>query len=357
MRQPPLWIERPSGRSPLKLGDRLGRGGEATVHAVSGASGLAVKLWLEPQPAQQAKLAAMLRTVPADPAGGTDHHALMWPQAPVVDPDGRTVGFVMPRLPEREVRALHQLYHPGSRRSSAPGSGWRYLVRLARNLSATVAALHAAGYVIGDLNESNVLATDRALISLIDLDSIQVRDGRTVWRCQVGKLEYTPPELLGKSFREVDRRPASDVFAFAVLAFQLLMEGFHPFAGVWRGEGDPPGLESNIRARRSAWFGSRQLTPSPAAPPARLLGPRLRRLFSRSLLAPAFARPAARDWQRELDRFEAGLKRCRVNPLHEYAGHLPACPWCARKLELGVDPFPAPAENQARLTYNVGNEQ
>src|SRR5690625_7930509 len=107
----------------------------------------------------------------------------------------------------------------------APGFGWHYLLRVARTSSSTLSSLHAAGSVIGDLNESTVLASDRALVTLIDLDSIQVRDGRQVWRCEVGKLEYTPPELLGKSFREVNRRPASDVFAFPILAFPLPSEG------------------------------------------------------------------------------------------------------------------------------------
>ncbi len=338
-----LFIEQPGNRRPFRPGALLGRGGEATVFEVAGEPGLAAKLWQQPTQAQQAKLAAMLRTVPEDPAGG-GHVSLAWPLAAISDPAGSAMGFIMPRLNTREVRALHQIYHPGSRRSSAPGIGWHYLVRVARNLSATVAALHDAGYVLGDLNESNVLVSDRALVSLIDLDSIQVRDGRTVWRCPVGKLEYTPPELIGRSFREVDRKPSSDVFALAVLNHQLLLEGFHPFAGVWQGDADPPGLEQNIRARRSAWFGNRQLTLPPAAPPPRVLGPRLRRLASRSLLAPAFARPGARDWQRELDRFEASLRTCTVNPLHAFSGKLPTCPWCARRLHLGVDPFPATKE-------------
>lgn len=335
-----LFIEQAGSRRPFTPGAQLGRGGEATVFEVAGEPGLAAKLWQQPSQAQQAKLSVMLRAVPADPAGD-GHVSLAWPLYALVDRSGSAAGFVMPRLDTRRVRALHQIYHPGSRRSAAPGSGWHYLVRVARNLSATIAALHAAGYVVGDLNESNVLVSDRALVSLIDLDSIQVRDGGTVWRCNVGKLEYTPPELIGKSFREVNRRPSSDVFALAVLVFQLLLEGFHPFAGVWQGQGEPPGLEPNIKARRSAFLGNRQLKVPPAAPPLRLLSPRLRKLLSRSLVAPAFARPAARDWQRELDRFEAGLKTCSVNELHAYSSHLPNCPWCSRKLQLGVEPFPA----------------
>ena len=53
------------------------------------------------------------------------------------------------------------------------------------------------------------------------------------------------------------------------------MEGNHPFAGVFRGAGEPPGLEENIRTRRSPYFGRGPLEPPPAAPPIELLGPEL----------------------------------------------------------------------------------
>lgn len=327
-------------RQVLTLGPELGRGGEATVHALDGQPTLAAKLYHRPTAEHGAKLLAMRAAVPAGAQEG-GHHALAWPQDVVLDATGRVIGFLMPRLDQRVFRPLHQLYHPGSRRSVAPGLGWHYLLRIARNLSANLALLHAAGYVVGDLNESNVLVDTRALVTLIDLDSVQVRDGRKLYRCTVGKAEYTPPELLGRSFRSVTRRPASDVFALAVLVFQLLMEGVHPFAGVYQGRGEPPRLTANIRMRRSPHLGSRMLLPPPAAPKVELLGRQLRQLLIRSLISPAFARPAARDWQKALDRLEANLKSCPANPLHHYAAHLRRCPWCARHEELGIESFPS----------------
>ncbi len=339
--RPPWHLESDGKGVQIRLGEQLGRGGEARVYGIEGRHDLVAKLYLEPGPEREAKLRAMLASVPEDPGGTTPgaHTALAWPRALVVDANGRVGGFAMPRLDTRETRPLHQIYHPRSRRETAPGFSWRHLVRVSRNLSATVAALHAASYVVGDLNESNIMVSRRALVSLIDLDSIQVRDGRTVHRCVVGKLEYTAPELLGKSFRTLNRRPSSDVFALAVLVFQLLMEGAHPFAGVWRGAGDPPGLEANIRNRRSPWFGSRHLDRPPAAPPASLLSPQLRRLLNRALISPGFARPSAADLQRALDRLERSLVTCTLNPQHLHPKHLRRCPWCERAKLLGVDPF------------------
>jgi DNA-binding helix-hairpin-helix protein with protein kinase domain len=337
-----------AGRRSVRTGPELGRGGEATVFELAGEPGLAVKLYHRPGAAHGEKLAAMLATVPAAANDASGHFALAWPRDLVLDATGRTVGFVMPRLDSRLVRPLHQLYHPGSRRQSAPGINWRYLLRIARNLSANLAALHEAGYVVGDLNESNILVDERALVTLIDLDSIQVRTGRKVYRCTVGKAEYTPPELQGKSFRNINRHPSSDVFALAVLTFQLLMEGLHPFSGAYHGDGDPPGLTANIRARRSPYLGNRLLQPAPTAPPARLPGRRIRQLLIRSLISPAFARPAARDWQRALDRLEAQLVTCPVNPNHTYGAHMRHCPWCQRLEQLGIEAFPAGPESTGR---------
>jgi DNA-binding helix-hairpin-helix protein with protein kinase domain len=334
-------------RRGVQPGAELGRGGEATVFAVAGDPLRALKLYHQPAAEHGAKLAAMRAAVPRAATDAAGHFALAWPQDLVLDATGRTVGFLMPRLDSRLVRPLHQLYHPGSRRQAAPGISWRYLLRIARNLSANLATLHEAGYVVGDLNESNILVDGRALVTLIDLDSIQVRSGRKTYRCTVGKAEYTPPELQGKSFRSTDRRPAADVFALAVLIFQLLMEGVHPFAGVYQGPGEPPGLVANIRARRSPWFGNRMLQPPPAAPPLQLLDRRIRQLLIRSLVSPAFARPAARDWQQALDRLEATLAACSVNPLHDYGAHLRSCPWCHRNRELGIDSFPSATARQA----------
>src|SRR5690625_1619712 len=105
MKRVPLFIDSAGTRRPLKLGERLGRGGEANVYEVAGSSDLAAKLWLEPAPAQQAKLAAMLRTVPDDPAAGSGHHALMRHQATESDQDGRTDCFDMPRLLSPKARS------------------------------------------------------------------------------------------------------------------------------------------------------------------------------------------------------------------------------------------------------------
>jgi hypothetical protein len=333
---------RDSAGAPLELGELLGRGGEARVFALTGDPGRAVKLYSRPDAERGRKLKAMLARVPADPDRRSGHVSIAWPERLVIDSTGAVAGFVMPRVDARRYLPLHQLYHPGSRRTRAPGMSWRYLVRIARNLSGTLAALHEAGYVVGDLNESNILVDDRALVTLVDLDSIQVASGTRVYRCPVGKGEYTAPELQGRSLRETTRRPSSDRFALGVLAFLLLMEGNHPFTGVFTGAGEPPGMEENIRARRCAFFGRSTLAPPPAAPPLAMLGPGLADMLRRCLIGPPWRRPDARSFQAAFAELEEELVSCRQRPTHAYRGDLARCPWCERKELLGSDPY-APA--------------
>lgn len=324
----------------LDLGAELGRGGEATVFKLASAPSQAVKLYHQPDATRLDKLKAMITKPPRDPTARAGHLSLAWPQELVFDGTGQGVGFVMPYVGEGRTLPLHQLYNPKARRLRAGGTTWQYLVRIARNLCAVVAALHRAGYVIGDLNESNILITDRALVSLVDCDSVQVRDGARFYRCLVGKGEYTAPELQGKAFKVVTRRPKHDTFALAVLIFLLLMEGVHPFAGVYRGEGEPPSTLQAIRRRRSPFLGTGHLEPAPGAPPFHTLPKELRRLFKGAFSA-RFSRPSAARWQEALGRLEQILQRCNVNAQHCYSAHLKTCPWCERTATLGLEAFPA----------------
>jgi len=257
------------------------------------------------------------------------------------------VGFLMPRV--RGMNPIIDYYHPKTRRQKYPLFSYRYLIRTARNLAGCVSALHARGYVVGDLNESNILVGDTAMVTLVDTDSFQVPDLRNnmFYRCRVGKPEFTPPEMQNVGFALVDRKPEHDLFALAVLLFQLLMEGTHPFAGRHVGLGEPPSLEERIAAGQFPHLPSSGSVcrSMPAAPRFDFLPPGVRLLFTRCFVegrALASMRPDARQWQLALDEAELSLLKCPVNEQHRYGNHLSACPWCQRKKLLGgLDPFPS----------------
>ena len=140
----------------------------------------------------------------------------------------------MPRDSPKYIE-IYQVYSPRLRANLHPYINWKFLHRAAGNLAASFATLHEEGYVVGDVNQGNILVDPaQALVTLVDTDSFQVKDPSSgyVFRCPVGMLGYTPPEMrLVSSFDCVDRAPSHDLFGFGVLVFKLLMEGFHPFMG------------------------------------------------------------------------------------------------------------------------------
>ncbi|MBV9387331.1 MAG: tetratricopeptide repeat protein [Chroococcidiopsidaceae cyanobacterium CP_BM_ER_R8_30] len=333
----------------LDLSSVVGQGGEARIYAVPNDESLVAKVYHKPQEAYAHKLMAMVANPPDNPMASQGKVSIAWPTDLLLTVDGNEciVGFLMPYV--KGMHSVLEFYNPKTRRQKCPFFSYRYLHRTARNLAAAVGALHARGYCIGDMNESNILVSDTALVTLVDTDSFQVRElsSGEVYRCPVGKPEFTPPELQGKNFGQLDRIPQHDLFGLAVLIFQLLMEGTHPFSGIFRGTGDPPPYETRIRAGHFVYNRGRSVPyrSSPTAPPFEILHPTLQQLFVRCFEEgheQPQMRPSAETWQSALKEAENSLVVCNTNGHHRYGNHLKTCPWCERALALGGrDPFPS----------------
>ncbi|MFN7759432.1 MAG: protein kinase domain-containing protein [Pseudanabaena sp.] len=332
-------------KSYIFLKSPIGSGGEANIYTVQINSELVAKVYHQPHGDYARQLAFMVANPPVDPLAKEGRVSIAWATELVTDL-GLVVGFLMPKLDTSKAKPIFQYYNPSERRKESPTFSYVSLLRTARNLARAVRSVHSRGYVIGDVNESNVLVAEDAIVTLVDTDSFQVNDGTTVYRCTVGKPEYTPPELQGMSFRDVDRSVEHDLFGLGVLIYQLLMEGTHPFGGVFRGQGEAPELQERIKAGHFP-HGRRGIPykPMPLAPSFQMLPVALQELFLLCFEVghgnPA-ARPTAEVWSKALGVAEDGLVRCGVNGQHYYSGHLGVCPWCERAAKLGGrDPFPA----------------
>jgi DNA-binding helix-hairpin-helix protein with protein kinase domain len=336
-----------SGQCITVEGPPAALGGEAFIYTVRDYDDLVAKVYHRPTPDRAGKLATMIAAPPVDPMAAHGQPSIAWPRDRLLstEGDGLCVGYVMPRV--TSTRSVFEFYNPRTRRQSCPLFTYRYLIRTARNLATAFRALHERGYVVGDVNESNILVTETALVTMVDTDSFQVPEGNRVHRCPVGKPEFTPPELQNVSFREVDRTPEHDAFGLAVIVFLLLMEGTHPFAGRLRGSGDPALLGERIAAGEYPYrLGTPcHYDPMPLAPPMGLLHPAvrtlLRRCFENGHTDPA-VRPNAGAWIRALEEAESNLRICAENPQHLYRIGMGTCPWCERtKLLRGSDPYPS----------------
>ena len=280
------------------------------------------------------KLRAMLANPPrADSNRG--HVAIAWPTDLLFDPATKMFrGFLMKKVPKS--RQLAAFTVPSSRTPDLRHLGNRHAHTTASNVALVVDALHRANYVIGDVSGGNVLAASNGFVSIVDTDSFQVWDpvAKRMFRCPVGTADFTPPELQGANFREVDRRPEHDLFGLAVLLFQLLMSGEHPFDGATSDEAYGAwDRAERIKRRTNFPYGPEQVPfrRRPAAPPLASLDQELQELFLVCFIHGMHdpkKRPSAKTWQAALTRSTARMKDCSANNVHAYSNHLSRCPYC-----------------------------
>lgn len=299
------------------------------MYEVAGTSDVLAKLYLEPpKPQKSAKLAWMVAHAHPDLL-----KFAAWPTATLHrHSGGPAVGFVMPRV--QGYKEVHLLYSAQSRRREFPSADWKFLLHAAINCASAFGAVHAQGHLIGDVNEGNLLVSQQdATVRLIDCDSFQVRAGNQVLVCEVGVPLFTPPELQGHSFGQTERAPNHDHFGLAVLLFQLLFVGRHPFSGRFLGRGTDMPPERAIREFRFAYGQGAarvQMEPPPFSLPLAFLPAELGVLFERAFSPGAITggRPSAAEWRSGLAAALKGLVRCSKDAAHTYPYQAGACPWC-----------------------------
>jgi len=309
-----------------RLGSEVGAGGEGVVHAVVRRPELLAKVYRRvPTRITVDKLGALVRGSTPDLLA-----VAALPTECLKSPTGTVVGFVMPRI--ADARGIHELYSPRARTRHFPSADFCFLVHVAANVARLVAAVHAAGFIIGDVNHGNILVRNDGTVAAIDCDSFQVGDGSR-YPCDVAVELFTAPELLGQALGSVRRTPNHDAFGLAVLIFHLLFMGRHPFAGRFLGRGEMP-IEKAIAESRFAYSRQTRRTkmgPLPLTLPLAGTGPATAELFERAFHPDARNgdRPKPADWIRVLETLKDSLSVCSSVPWHQHAPNLTACPWCA----------------------------
>lgn len=330
----------------LAAGTPLAAGGEAVVYSVEGHPGLVAKIYKQPRPEREVKLAFMLANPPRNPTASQNHQAYAWPSALLSTTTSRAiVGFLMPRV--TGMKEVFNFYNPGTRKRTCVHFDYRYLMQTARNISGVMAELHSRGYLIADVSQKNILVSDAALVTVLDTDSFEFRDPRTdfLHLCNVRTPGFIAPEGYSAAPNH-PRAIEEDRFALAVMVFHLLMEGVHPFACRYLGDGEAPRLQQNVIAGRFPYKHrpSAVYKPMPAAPPFSMLPAEIQALFVRCFVAGHKApaeRPTAAEWQKALSAASKNLVVCPKNKHHHYSSHLGSeCPWCLRAQNGLPDSFP-----------------
>ena len=139
-------------------------------------------------------------------------------------------------------------------------------------------------------------------------------------------------ELQGKRFDQVLRTHNHDAFGLAVVLFNLLFMGRHPFAGRFLGRGDMP-LETAIAQYRFAYSARRSETQTEPPPHVPLLSDVPKEVSDAFELAfgqlgVSTRRVTAADWVVVLERAEKELVPCSHSSGHHYFRTAATCPWC-----------------------------
>ncbi|MFJ7335754.1 protein kinase [Streptomyces sp. NPDC101116] len=217
-----------------ELGTVIGSGGWGTVYeARTVADGTPVAVKVLPTgtlgPGQRAALGELVaREVRF--SSGADHphlvrtHAVCTVEAPELPALDGAVALVMDRA-EASLKDVLDAAGTGGPIADAD--------RVLRGVAAGLAHMHDAGWVHGDLKPANVLLGPGGRVRLADFGLAAELDGTHAHLPPLGTLDHLPPEWWSQrtGTQGAVVRPTADIWAFGVLAHQVLTGGLHPFPG------------------------------------------------------------------------------------------------------------------------------
>lgn len=313
-------------------GRELGRGGEGAVFEIKEDMSLVIKVYSEALHKEKAEKLNYMASMQDAELG----KFAAWPVDVALNSSAQVCGFVMRKL--EGFVPLHMLFSPMDRKKLFPDKGYNFLVHVARNLATAFHKIHQAGIVVGDVNEGNVLVNASGMVALIDCDSFQIRQGNSYHFCEVGITRYTPPEVLAKgTFEQIVRDTNTDSFSLAILIFQLLFLGRHPFTGTNLTSEDID-EEKAIRTKEFAYSlrrTNKKLSPAKNSFQLKSLTQGTIDLFHQAFEAED-GRPLPARWVQELDTLSKELITCSESKLHLYPKKLQECPWCQFKEKVGI---------------------
>jgi hypothetical protein len=284
----------------------------------------------------------MLERPPFSPGVGDGEQRqvqIAWPEAALRDGQDCFVGFLMPAVDPVATYGLEWILQERQARAEGLLLGLAARIALAANIATAIAGLNENGHRVVYLDPSKLRFDPRSQEAvMLDCDSfsIQGKDERfPAEHAANGRpsADYLAPEFQDRPIPP-EGEESQDRFGLAVLIFQLLNFGIHPYAGIPTDDGVPTDVAGGI-AQRCYVYGSNAnsvLQPSRASGHL-AMPPELRSLFDRAFEGVAAARPTAREWATLLNTYAMPRNKClctcAANAAHQHFVDLP-CAACAR---------------------------
>lgn len=217
-----------------ELGTVIGSGGWGTVYearALADGSPAAVKVLPTGAlaPGQRAALDELV-TREVRFSAGADHPHLVRTRAvcTVEAPDLPAMDGAIALVMDRAEASLKDALDAAGAGRPITDAG-----RILRGVVAGLAHMHDAGWVHGDLKPANVLLGAEGEVWLADFGLTTELDGTHAHLPLLGTLDHLPPEWWSQRTGTHGSviRTTADIWAFGVLAHQVLTGGLHPFPG------------------------------------------------------------------------------------------------------------------------------
>jgi DNA-binding helix-hairpin-helix protein with protein kinase domain len=329
---------------------RIGSGAVSDVHRlrVPGHADIAVKLYKDPASVEWERIRRLVELGERLGRTGIDGPAgIAFPRA-VVHCGHAPVGICLPLFPQPENISLDNWTEaPLLKRLGENLDNLTIKMTIVANLAEAIGHLHANDIAVVDLKPANILVDTRTMrLAILDTDSFGFIDeaGRKFRPTHVS-AGYIDPRGYSGELDVGSLWQDQDLYALAVIAFQLLNNGVHPYqCAATGGDELPPTNDEKAKAALYAYGISAREGIAPVTVSVHETWPSgIRQLFDRAFV-PGKTRPSAAEWRAEirgtLDRRE--LARCNrfpKDPKHIHFTDQP-CSRCAL--------FLARANNDAR---------
>jgi serine/threonine protein kinase len=305
---------------------QIGEGATASVYRVSFNNELwAAKIYKPDRVLAVEKLEAMLLAPPAELIKLEDSQAFIqytWVKFLLKDAGKGLVGFLMPFVDQQSTNSLDTYYDPVliKRLAGNNPSALSLRLEIAKNLSELIANLHELGHYFIDIKPQNIrVYKDNNKVVLMDCDGYSIKNHHgspARFPADLISTDFIAPEVLKNHLSPKSLGEDQDRYGLAVILFQLLNRGTHPFQGIVTS----PHIQVNTNDDRAALglypYGitpNRSVKPRPQSIHDLLLT-QTRVLFDQAFTS--LERPTAREWQ---NHFETVLSdrlmvRCKLHP-------------------------------------------
>jgi serine/threonine protein kinase len=225
----------------LSKDEKIGEGATALVYKVNYKNQTwAAKIFKDGQKINSAKIKTMLEHQPDNlliNLDGEDFIQYAWVKYIIKNGVGKVVGFIMPYVAHDDTYSLDTFYDPVlSKRLKPYESALSLRIQLAINLCELIESLHKKNNYFIDIKPQNIRVYKiNHRVVLLDCDgySINNPDGLPKrFDAELVSLDYIAPEVKRDNLKPSELGIQQDLYGLAVILFQLLNRGTHPFQGI-----------------------------------------------------------------------------------------------------------------------------